>query len=216
MSRNYVFAPGEYYHIYARGFEKLPVFREEADYKRFLQGLYLFNSEKGIRVRDLKRLSKKGQISSNVFELHRGETLTDIGAYCLMPNHFHILVREKDAEGKGVSKFMQKLMTSYTMYFNKKNSRTGRIFGSAFKARHVTDDNHLKYLFSYIHINPRSVVGTKDLVRYAYSSYADYCAIERKQGSVIQKDVFPDYFEGAHENEIKEWLTLGEDVSAQV
>ena len=90
---------------------------------------------------------------ASIFNVKRAEGLTAIAAYCLMPNHFHILVHEK-VEG-GISKFMQKLMTSYTMYINKKYDRTGALFGSSFKAVHVTDDNHLKYLFAYINLNPK-------------------------------------------------------------
>jgi putative transposase len=206
MARNYVFAPGEYYHLYARGIEKMPVFRDSADYQRFLEGLYVFNSdEKRIEIRELKRF-RGGLTSAAVFESGRGETLTAIGAYCLMPSHFHVLVREKHSEGKGISKFMQKLLTSYTMYFNKKYGRTGAIFGSSFKAQHVTDDVHLKYLFAYIHLNPRDILDGTSLKAYPHSSYQDYLSVERLQKNIITPNSFPDYFSGKLEEEIEEWL----------
>jgi len=210
MTRSYTFAPGEYYHIYVRGFEKLPVFREKSDYQRFLEAMYLCNSEKSVDIRDIKNSKSLsgGQTFGyfeKIFELDRGNTLVDIGAYCLMSNHPHILIREK--KDRGISRFMQKLMTSYTMYFNKKNNRTGRIFGSSFKAKHVTDDNHLKYLFAYIHLNPVNIVGKQDLKKYEYSSYADYLSIDRPLKNILNKSAFPDYFEGAMEKEIDEWTT---------
>lgn len=210
MSRNYTFASGEYYHLYARGVEKLPVFREESDYERFIQSLYLLNTKKKVDIREIKKDFSEGLTFGSLFEFDRGETVVDIGAYCLMPNHFHMLVQEKDPEGKGVSKFMQKLMTSYTMYFNKKNERTGALFGSSFKAQHVTDDNYLKYLFAYIHLNPQKVVGDGKVKEYLHSSYLDYVGRNREQKSILNQTAFPDYFTDRMEQEIEEWIKTGE------
>jgi len=206
MARNYVFAPEEYYHLYARGFEKVATYRDVKDYERFLEGVYLCNSTKSVNIRVVKnqRNLVKGLTFDEVFDVDRDETLVDIGAYCLMPNHFHLLVREI-GDG-GISKFMQKLMTSYTMYFNKKNGRTGAIFSSSFKAQHVVDDNHLKYLFAYIHLNPKKVVNVSDLEKYKYSSYPDYIGENRAQASILNKDAFPDYFNGAMKKEVEEWI----------
>jgi putative transposase len=215
MSRNYVFAPGEYYHIYARGFEKSIVFKTAEDHLRFIESLFLLNTAEAIHIGNVKKHLKyvssieRGLTSFNaIFDHPKSSVLIDIGAYCLMPNHFHILVREKDENGKGISKFMQKLMTSYTMYFNKKYDRTGALFGSSFKAQHVTNDNHLKYLFAYIHLNPKKIIDSKKLSAYQYSSYQDYLAKNRPQKAILNKKAFPDYFEKGMENEIEEWLGL--------
>jgi len=209
MARNYTFAPGEYYHIYARGFEKLPVFRNKDDYNRFLESLYLFNSKNPQALREVSRGLTLGR---SIFDAKRGDPVTDICAYCLMPNHFHLLLREIDE--KGISKFMQKLMTAYTMYFNQKYERKGAIFGSSFKGRHVIDDRHLKYLFSYTHLNPREIIKTK-LEEYPYSSYPDYLGIKRAQVNILNKKAFPDYFEGNMRKEIEEWLSFGKDYTSQ-
>lgn len=207
MARNYHFAQGEYYHLYARGFEKLDVFRKDADYQKFIEGLYLFNSNRRIDARSLKR-SREGLTFADMFSLDVGENIIEIGAYCLMSNHFHLLVRECN-EG-GISKFMQKLMTSYTMYFNKKNERTGSIFGSSFKARHVTDDIHLKYLFAYIHLNP----GDFAYNHYEYSSYQDYLIGGRVQEPILSKESFPHYFHNTDmiEKEMKDWIIDDENL----
>src|SRR3989344_4181607 len=100
MARNYVFAPGEYYHIYNRGVEKRKVFMNRKDYDRFQFLLYICNNEKHIQVRNYRGLT-----SVKRFSLIRKKTLVEIGAYCLMPNHFHLLLKENSETG--ISKFLQ-------------------------------------------------------------------------------------------------------------
>lgn len=129
-----------YYHIYNRGTEKRKIFTGEKDYSRFLASLFLCNSQKPA---DLKL---QGSTLYELLQNDRGETLVDICAYCLMPNHFHLLLYEKN-EG-GISKFMQKLQTAYTMYFNKKNERSGALFQGTYKLSLADTDNYLKYLIA--------------------------------------------------------------------
>lgn len=211
MARNYVFAPGEYYHVYSRGFDKNETFREKGDYNRFLEATYLCNSRDSVHMSNAKKAMKSQEIDS-IFEYETGENLVGIGAYCLMKNHFHFLLREIDDEGKGISKFMQKLMTSYTMYFNKKYERTGALFGTSFKAKHVTNDNHLKHLFAYIHLNPKDIVGLGQVQAYPYSSYAAYVNKNSNAQYVLQKDLFPDYFKNCSPQEVHEWILLQDEI----
>src|SRR3990167_6058915 len=124
MERKFSFSVGEFYHLYGRGVEKRTIFLDQSDYSRFIRLLYIANSEKPFEYKLVRGLPLE--------KVNRGGSLVSIGAYCLMPNHFHLLVREK-TEG-GISKFMSKLMTAYSMYFNKKNSRTGRLFQNTFQA----------------------------------------------------------------------------------
>ena len=217
MSRNFTFAPGEYYHCYSRGTEKRKIFLNKKDYERFIALLFVCNSIKTIHLSDF---SKK--TFGELFEIERGGSLVEIGAYCLMPNHFHLLLHEKQ-EG-GISLFMQKVMTAYTMYFNKKNERTGSLFESRFKAEHANNDRYLKYLFSYIHLNPIKLINSKwkesgfkntkkmksFLEDYGYSSYLDYSGNNRLQNVIINKDIFPNYFNDTKgfENEIFDWLDV--------
>ena len=107
------FALGEYYHIYNRGNSKQVIFKNKIDYQRFIYLLFLCNSLKNLRVNDISR---------DFFNFDQEKQLVSIGAWVLMPNHFHILLTEK-MEG-GISKFMQKLSTAYSMYFNSKYKRT--------------------------------------------------------------------------------------------
>ncbi|MFA6463591.1 MAG: transposase, partial [Candidatus Paceibacterota bacterium] len=148
MQRSEVFCVGEYYHIYTRGVEKRLIFRNNYDKKRFQKCLYVFNGTEKIQYDNIKNLSLQ--------EIKNGEPLVAIGAYCLMDNHLHIFVKEI-TEG-GISKFMGKLLTSYSLYFNKINKRSGVLFQGRFQSKHVSSDRYLKYLFAYIHLNPAKLI----------------------------------------------------------
>jgi len=200
MGRTISFATDEYYHIYNRGNDKRVIFQDENDRRRFIHLLYLTNGINPIVVRDL--------YPSKVYTYERGEALVSIGAYCLMPNHFHILLRAKSPEG--VSLFMRKLSTGYSMYFNLKYKRTGRLTEGPFKAVHIESDTHLKYLFAYIHLNPLKLLeanwkntiaqiqmnshALQYLHSYPYSSFLDYTNVIRTENSILTKEAFPDYF----------------------
>ncbi|MCX6713711.1 MAG: transposase [Candidatus Vogelbacteria bacterium] len=212
MSRKINFAIDEYYHVYNRGTDKRVVFSNNYDKDRFLKLLYLCNSDRSFHFADL--------VKGNEFNFERGENLVEIVAYCLMDNHFHLLLKEiKDG---GVSTFMHKLATSYTMYFNKINERKGSLFESNFNAKHLDDDNYLKCTFAYIHLNPIKIIdknwkeeGVKDikkakefLNKYYYSSYLDYKNTGRSIDLIIKKDSMPEYFQDNKEIEdyIEDWL----------
>jgi putative transposase len=222
MARSITLAPGEYYHVYNRGVDRRDVFVDPADYSRFLTTLYLANS--GIPLHRSDFHYSEGDI----FENERETSLVDIGAYALMPNHFHLLLHE-NSEG-GISKFMQKLMTSYTMYFNGRNERTGPLFAGVFKAQHADTDTYLKYLYAYIHLNPLSIKypkwrenkkhpdgeWKKFLTQYRYSSLPDYLELskKRKQSVIINPAAFPKYFEhgDAVLNDLSEWVRYAQFV----
>ena len=124
-----------------------------------------------------------------------------------MPNHFHLLIQ---ARGDGnVARFMQKLMTGYTMYFNKLNERTGSLFQGTYQSVHANTDRNLKYLFAYIHLNPLKLIepkwkeiGLKDnrraetyLQQYPYSSFQDFLGNKRPEKNIIALASFPLYFD---------------------
>ncbi len=227
MNRSFNFAPGEYYHIYNRGVDKREVFLDHIDYERFILGLVNANNKEIFHISNLKKkLGGKYKGLETCLDL-RDDTLVDMGAWCLMPNHFHLLVKEK--EDGGLVKFMHKLETGYTMYFNKKNQRTGSLFGGTFKAEHVHDDNYLKYLYSYIHLNPIKLFqsdwkekGIKNIKRtfnflfnFHRSSYLDYTGTDRIEKGIINPGVFPEYFSesGNFEGEIMDWLKFKDSVN---
>lgn len=212
--RKVSFVVEEFYHIYNRGNSKQKIFLDTKDYQRFIDLLYAVNREEKFNFSD----SLKG---ISVYEKDSESPLVAIGAYCLMPNHFHILLTP--LVDNGVSKFMQKISTAYVMYFNQKYKRTGALFEGKFKSQHVDDDRYLKYLFSYIHLNPIKLIQKdwkekgirnkneviKYLSEYQYSSYLDYMEIQRPQNIILKKKSFSDYFPARKDyiKEIFEWIS---------
>ena len=215
MLRKTNFSPENYYHIYNRGTEKRDIFLTKEDYSRFLILLYLCNNSDAV---DIRSLFSKGLSFVEIMALKRNNLLVDIGAYCLMRNHVHLLIKER--EENGISVFTKKLFTGYSMYFNKKNQRSGRLFENVFKAELIESDNYLKYLFSYIHLNPvkfvepgwkeNGIKNTKNvklfLENYSWSSYNAYH--KNQSDSILNKEEFPKYFENMLEfnDFIDDWL----------
>lgn len=225
MERKLEFCEGEYYHVFQRGHNKNAIFLGDKDYWRLMISLYTSNSTKGIQLSDYPSLE-----ASKLFALERGETLVDIGAYCLMPNHFHLLIREK--RKGGISSFMQKLTTSHSMYFNKKYGQTGSPLEKPFRAKHVDSDEYLNYLFAYIHLNPVKVFdpegwGSKRiknpsqaksfLDNYRYSSYQFYSGKILYEDKILNKEAFPDYFTEPKDfnSYLADWLANDEAESCQ-
>ncbi len=215
MGRSFKFSPDEFYHLYNRGTEKRNIFIRDLDYKRFIALLFLANQK---QPTDLKI---QGRTLEEITELRRAKTLVNIAAYCLMPNHFHILVREHTRGG--ISKFMQKLLTGYTMYFNKRNDRNGALFQGKFKATHVSNDRYLNYLIAYIHLNPIKLIEPKwkeqgivdqqrakrYLEKYKHSSYLNFLDQERLENIIMTRNVLPKYFLSKLDFKqlVTDWLT---------
>ena len=215
--RKVPFATEEFYHVYNRGNSRQTIYQTASDYNRFISLLYLANGSSAIDLREIKE--------DELFEFARGEQLVAIGAYCLMPNHFHILLTPLVEDGVVI--FMRKLATGYSMYFNKKHHRTGSLFEGRFQSEHVDSDNYLKYLFSYIHLNPvkllqpdwqqQGIVNLQDtftyLDTYRYSSYIDN-AVSRPESNILNRAPFPEYFatKQAYDSEMKDWLTYDDEL----
>src|SRR3972149_3867375 len=230
MERKIVFAPGEIYHIYTRGVEKRKIFLNDHDYFRSILFFDLRNKKNNFQVSSWvkKKNGKKGKPKLSdlyeLFKLPRRDTLVSIGVFSLMPNHIHLLLKEKE-EG-GISKFMGKYLTSLSMYFNVKNKRSGPLFTRPFRAQHVDNDRYLKYLFAYIPLNPVKLIepkwkeeGIKDFKKvkkyledYKYSSYLDHLGKDRLEKNILNLDDFPDYFsDSSFDAFINDWLTLKDE-----
>src|SRR3989344_6160494 len=160
--RKVQFYPGEFYHVYNRGNAKQNIFKNDKDRYRFLQAMYLSNSNTSFLVIEELERRKSGYTLAELKEIIENNKITynplvRISADCLMPNHFHFLLQEI-REG-GVTSFMQRLGTSYAKYFNTKYDRPGSLFQGRFKAVHIKTDNQLRYLLAYINaINPAQLV----------------------------------------------------------
>jgi putative transposase len=214
---------GEYYHIYNRGNSKQKIFLDREDYIRFVKLLYLCNSNKNINFRtDI--VEKK----IDTWKFDREEKIVNIGAWVLMPNHFHIYITESSISPSSgneskIASFMRKISTAYVKYFNAKYKRTGSLFEGKFKSTHITDDVQAKYLFSYIHLNPIKLIqkdwkdsGLRDkenalkfLNKYKWSSYLDYLGTKRNENLILDTDKFPDYFQtkDKFQLEIIDWIS---------
>jgi putative transposase len=213
--RQTTFALGEYYHLYNRGNSKQAIFKDPADYQRFLALLYLANNTQEVRIDNLR------QKKENPFTYPQTAPLIAIGAYCLMPNHFHLLITPR--QENGVSLFMRKLGTGYAMYFNKRYERTGTLFEGRFKAKWADSDEYLQYLFSYIYLNPMKLHDAKwqnramepadqsFLESYKYCSYFDLAAQNaRPEASILTTSAFPDYFKDAKDPKLlADWFQQG-------
>lgn len=152
MRKEY-FEEGEFYHIYCRGVDKRVIFMNDREYLRFAHSLYIFNNFLHLPAR------------FDIFSLEPKELLTpvepyvEIAAACLMPNHYHLMMTPR--KKAGISQFMQKIGSSYAHYFNQVHDRTGRLFESTFKAKHVDRQEYASYLTQYIHLNPVDLYSTK-------------------------------------------------------
>ncbi|MDP3764232.1 MAG: transposase [bacterium] len=218
MQRKFTFSVGEYYHIYNRGVDKRTIFESTGEYRRFLMLLYLCNNNDRV---DINELLLEGRSFPDIFDVNTGDDITALGAHVLMPNHFHLLARET-VEG-GLSKFMGKVSTGYSMYFNKRHDRSGSLFQGRFQAKHIERDEYLKYIFAYTHLNSIKLIepnwketGIKNklaaqnfLNGYNYSSYLDYVGVQRLEQKIINKKAFPDYFDGVKDFDdfILDWLS---------
>ena len=221
MARTFSFSTDGFYHIYNRGTENRTIFVDSNDYKRFMALLYVANGAKPVSLG--KHFNTTGNFS-DLLKQERGETLANIGAYCLMPNHFHLLLHEKK-EG-GISTFMQKLGTAYTMYFNTKRERTGSLFEGRFRGRVVTDEKYLNYLFAYIHLNPIKLVDptwkekgiadieeARDYIQtFPYSSYLDFVGKDRHEKAILGLEPFAQYVPNHTDfsDFIEDWLSYDE------
>jgi len=179
------FVNGEIYHIVTRGVEKRTIFLDSNDYYRGIFSLFEFNDTKPVKIRERRRarLYHK-KIGQEQFCAKR-DFLVEIMAFCLMPNHIHLLLRQ--LKEKGISKFIGKFGAGYATYFNKKYQRVGHLFQGRFRAVRIKTDDQLKNAFVYIHTNPTELLepgwkeGIKNpekvikfLENYKWSSYQDY------------------------------------------
>ncbi len=225
MLRKDPFVTGEYYHLYNRGIDKRIIFKLKRDYERFMVLLYLANSDESFRLDNL--ISIQHKTFDEILVLDKGEPLVSIGVWCIMENHFHLVVRQ-EVDG-GITQFMRKLGVGYSMFFNIKYQRKGALFGGPFKSKFIGDDDYMRQLFGYIHLNPleikfpdwkntlaRTVLARSDdmkkfLEEYGYSSYLDYLGRDRAEKNILSTKNFPDYFgeQQSFRNFVDDYLAEG-------
>jgi len=212
---------GEIFHIINRGTDKRKIFLDDQDYFRFIHDLFEFNDINA--AFNLGRFLKHSQLidfrSQSIGKLRPRKLIVEILAFCLMPNHFHLLLKQK--KDNGITKFMQKLGAGYANYFNQKYERTGHLFQGKFKAINVNRQEYLEYLSYYIHFNALDLIEPgwrkgkiKDyqkaisfLDTYRYSSHLDYAG-KKNFPSVIQRDFLLNILNGGknYKESVKKWL----------
>jgi len=164
------------YHVYNRGVERRDIFLDNQDYEYFLYLLktYLVPPQKGWDPVQGPTLREKPNFADEIVLL----------AYCLMPNHFHLLIKQKNIDS--MPRFVKCVCTNYSMYFNKKYDRVGSLFQGHYKAILIANDNYLLHLTRYIHLNPTTQKGWDPvqgptLLRTAWSSYENYLGLRRME-----------------------------------
>ena len=223
--RKTTFENGEIYHIVLRSVEGIKIIRDVSDYFRIIFGLYEFNNKKPVSIWQRRRNKKQQTNSLKMVQgqaLHHfeREVLVEIFAFCIMPNHIHLLLRQTK-EG-GITRFLQKLGTGYAMYFNKKYNRMGHLFQGSFRAVRIKNDKQLQTVFVYIHTNPVSLIVPKwkekgidniekvikFLESYKWSSYLDYIG-KKNFPSITERNFLLEVIGGIKESKkfVKDWLT---------
>lgn len=172
------FANGYYYHIYNRGVEKRSIFENARDYNRLIKTIKYYQL-----AGPKPKLSKF--LNSSTSKPASGSKLIELTCYCLMPNHFHFLIKQLK-EG-GITEFVSKLSNSYTKYYNTKHKRVGHLLQGEFKAVLVETDEQFIHLSRYIHLNPIASLLVKDLKDFKWSSYEEY--INNSNGLCAKEEI---------------------------
>ena len=183
---------GGYYHIYNRGIDKREIFLDEQDYSVFIGYMKFYLDKPNLQGLALKDLNGKTVSPSRTSKNYADEI--SLLAYCLMPNHFHFLIRQ--SSDRGIAEFMQSLVLKYVLYFNKKYKRVGGLFQSRYKTVLINNEEQFTYITKYIHRNPVDLLpsrpGLEGLAEYKYSSYGNYLGLFNQ--SWVKTDDILSYF----------------------
>ena len=207
----------DFYHTLNRGVDKRQIFMDKQDYLRFIHNLYELNDEE--RVETAFHAFKEDPNLTDIASRKQRKMLVDILAFCLMPNHYHLLLSPR-VEG-GIPKFMSKINIGHAKYFNQKYERVGTLFQGRYKQVIVTDETHFLHLPFYIHFNPLDLShpewrenkisnpkkALEFLRSYRWSSHLDYLGIKNFP-SVLNTKILTEIFgnSGDYEKLIKNYL----------
>lgn len=181
--RKIVLANDQIYHVINRGVEERKTFKDKWDYLRFLESFSYYQ-----KANPPVKFSFRTRVDAKLFA--NLDNLLDIICYCLMPNHFHFLLRQ--IKNDGISTFISKLTNSYTRYFNTRHQRKGHLFQGPFKAVRIENDEQLIHVSRYIHINPSTGFLVENPQDYPYSSYLEY--LRKEKHEICQKDIVLEQF----------------------
>lgn len=189
LQRN--FEPNTYHHIFNRGGFKQKIFRKQKDYETFLDILKYY-----LRYPKLTSLTRLTQLKLKNANKTKQQIIKPclLLAYCLMPNHFHLLLFQKEPSPT-LSNLLRKVSVTYAMYFQQQYQHSGALFQGRFKSIKIFDNDQLLYLSKYIHLNPSKSVGSV-LTNYPYSSLRDYLLLNKAEkdwldSTTILKKFYP-------------------------
>lgn len=164
------------YHVFNRGIDHRPTFIDRLELKRSVTTIDFYRfANPPMKLSKFLQLSNKERDRISREIKIRDEKLVEILAFCLMPNHFHFVV--KQLQISGISKFLANFQNSYTRYFNTKRERNGPLFLDQFKGVRIETDEQLLHVSRYVHLNPLTSYVVKDfeeLLRYPWSSFSEY------------------------------------------
>lgn len=172
---------GHYYHVYNRGLNKQIIAGERREYKRMQLCWWYYQRKPGKRLSFYLALSNEQQ-QKHVIQLAKQTARVKVLCYSLMPNHYHLLIRQE--EDMGISGYVGEVQNSYTRYYNIRNRRDGALFGGRFKAVLVESDEQLVHLSRYIHLNAFTsglVNSMEALDAYPWSSWYEWLHPEEKK-----------------------------------
>jgi len=218
--RNIRFVNEGIYHVYNRSVEKREIFVDDQDRFRFIHDLFEFNDEApAVNLYYKRPLIQSYEAKPRKIEQQKRKLLVEILAFVVMPNHFHLLLRQ--IKENGISNFMHKLGVGYAMYFNQKYERAGSLFQGTYKAILVNQEAHFIHLPYYIHFNPldlkfpewrdREIKNYKQAMKflenYRWSSFLDYIG-KKNFPSVTQREFLNEFFEGPenYKKDAMKWL----------
>ena len=190
------FAPGSFYHIFNRGNGKMNIFRDEEDFNLFLlrleENLFPVLNNGNAEDRHLQKKKIQEKFPNRYIRQGLPANSFTIISYCLMPNHYHILIQQNS--DVSISKLISNVCTSYSKYFNKKYNNVGSIFQGRFRSILVDNDNYLLWLSAYIHQNPVVASIVRNLNDYKYSSHLDYLGVRNNR--LCDTSLILDMFKG--------------------
>jgi len=208
----------ELFHTLNRGVDKRKIFMDDQDYFRFIHDLFEFNDKDWVNT-TFYYFHKSNDIASRKIERKQRKLLVDIHAFCLMPNHYHLLL--SPLVENGIPTFMKKLNMGYAKYFNEKYKRSGALFEGRYKSVGVKEEAHFIHLPYYIHCNPLDLItpewrekrldnyqkAINFLESYRWSSHLDYLG-KNNFLSVIKRNFLLEVFGGTnnYKKSIYRWL----------
>lgn len=208
-----------FYHVMSRGVDKRTIFQEDRDYLRFIHDLFVFNDEKNSARSDRRNPPTCEVGDPDDLACRQRKLLVNLHAFCLMPNHYHLLI--EPLKENGLSRFLQKLNVGYAKYFNIKHERKGALFESRFKRIEVISEAHFIHLPYYIHSNPLDLFdrgwrtgeiadpqrALEFLMNYPWSSHLNYCG-KKNFPLVTQRDFLAGIFNGSdgYQAAFRKWI----------